>query len=69
MACRAAMHVATKGRRAQRCALLPKLRAAKTEQERAVLQNAVTATCRQADALVYELHGVTPEEIELVEQS
>jgi len=50
-------------------ALMPKLRAAKTEQERAVLQNAVTATDRQIDALVYELYGLTPEEIELVEQS
>ena len=48
-------------------ALTPKLRAAKSEQERRTLQNAVTATDRQIDALVYELYGLTPEEIALVE--
>jgi Xaa-Pro aminopeptidase len=48
-------------------ALVPKLRAAKSEAERATLQNAVTATDRQIDALVYELYGLTPEEIALVE--
>lgn len=48
-------------------ALVPKLRAAKSEQERRTLQNAVTATDRQIDALVYELYGLTPEEIALVE--
>jgi hypothetical protein len=49
-------------------ALVPKLRAAKSEQERQTLQNAVTATDRQIDALVYELYGLTPEEIALVER-
>ena len=48
-------------------ALTPKLRAAKSEQERRTLQNAVTATDRQIDALVYELYGLTPEESALVE--
>jgi hypothetical protein len=48
-------------------ALTPKLRAAKSEGERRTLQNAVTATDRQIDALVYELYGLTPEEIALVE--
>lgn len=48
-------------------ALVPKLRAAKTEAERATLQNAVTATDREIDALVYELYGLTEEEIKLVE--
>jgi hypothetical protein len=38
-----------------------------TEGERRTLQNAVTATDRQIDALVYELYGLTPEEIALVE--
>jgi len=33
------------------------------------LQNAVTATDRQIDELVYELYGLTPEEIALVESS
>jgi hypothetical protein len=32
-----------------------------------VLQNAVAATDQQIDALVYELYGLTPEEIKLVE--
>jgi Xaa-Pro aminopeptidase len=50
-------------------ALVPKLRAAKSEQERQTLQNAVTATDRQIDELVYELYGLTPEEIALVEDS
>lgn len=49
--------------------LTPKLRAAKSDAERATLQNAVTATDRQIDALVYELYGLTPDEIELVESS
>ena len=48
-------------------ALVPKLRAARSESERATLQNAVTATDQQMDALVYELYGLTPEEIQLVE--
>lgn len=48
-------------------ALMPKLRAAASDSEKATLQNAVTATDRQIDALVYELYGLTPEEIQLVE--
>jgi hypothetical protein len=47
--------------------LTPKLRAAKSDAERQTLQNAVTATDQQIDALVYELYGLTPEEIALVE--
>ena len=47
--------------------LMPKLRAAASESEKATLQNAVTATDRQIDQLVYELYGLTPEEIALVE--
>ena len=46
---------------------VPKLRAAKSDAERQTLQNAVTATDQQIDALVYELYGLTPEEIALVE--
>jgi ribosomal protein L23 len=34
---------------------------------KAVLQNAVTATDQQIDQLVYELYGLTPEEIKIVE--
>ena len=47
--------------------LMPKLRAATAESEKAVLQNAVTATDQQIDALVYELYGLTEDEIKLVE--
>jgi type I restriction-modification system DNA methylase subunit len=49
--------------------LVPKLRTARSESERATLQNAVTATDQQINALVYELYGLTPEEIELVEKN
>jgi hypothetical protein len=48
-------------------ALTPKLRAATADGERQTLQNAVTATDRQIDALVYELYGLTAAEIALVE--
>jgi hypothetical protein len=47
--------------------LMPKLRAATAEREKAALQNAVTATDQQIDALVYELYGLTEDEIKLVE--
>lgn len=47
--------------------LMPRLRAAKTEAEKATLQNAVTATDQQMDALVYDIYGLTPDEIALVE--
>ncbi len=48
-------------------ALTPKLRAAKTEAEKATLQNAVSKTDHDIDALVYELYALTPHEIALVE--
>ncbi|MEO6740577.1 MAG: DNA methyltransferase [Chthoniobacteraceae bacterium] len=48
-------------------ALVPKLRGAKNEKERGVLQNAVDSTDRKIDDLVYELYALTPEEIALVE--
>ena len=51
----------------RRLALMPKLRAATSESEKAVLQNAVTATDHQIDQLVYELYELTPQEIALVE--
>ena len=47
--------------------LMPRLRAATAESEKATLQNAVTAADRQIDQLVYELYHLTPEEIALVE--
>jgi hypothetical protein len=51
----------------RRLALTPKLRAATADSEKAVLQNAVTATDQQIDQLVYELYGLTEDEIKLVE--
>ena len=48
-------------------ALVPKLRVAKNEKERGVLQNAVDSTDRKLDDLVYALDALTPEEIALVE--
>jgi hypothetical protein len=48
---------------------MPKLRAAKSDSEKAVLQNAVTATDQQIDALVYDLYGLTEKEIKLIEDS
>ena len=48
---------------------MPRLRAAKLDLEKAVLQNAVTATDQQIDALVYELYGLTEAERNLVEDS
>jgi hypothetical protein len=47
--------------------LMPKLRAATSDSEKATLQNAVTATDQQIDALVYDLYGLTDDEIKLVE--
>ena len=46
---------------------MPKLRAAPSDSARTTLQNAVTATDQQIDALVYDLYGLTEEEIQLVE--
>ena len=40
---------------------------AKSDTERAALQNAIRKTDRDIDKLVYELYGLKPEEIALVE--
>lgn len=48
-------------------ALHKKLSAALIPQERAVLERQIAATDREIDALVYELYGLTEEEIQLVE--
>ncbi len=47
--------------------LMPKLRASTSAAENATLQNAVTATDQQIDQLVYDLYGLSAEEIALVE--
>ena len=46
---------------------MPKLRAAKNEKERGVLQNAVASTDRKIDDIVYDIYALTPDEIALVE--
>ncbi len=45
-----------------------KLRAAKTEAEKATLQNAVSKTDQDIDTLVYELYALTTDKIALVEK-
>ena len=40
---------------------------AKTPHDKTVLQNQIDATDRQIDRLVYELYGLTAEEIRIVE--
>ena len=45
----------------------PKLRAATADAERQTLQNAITATDEQIDALAYDLYGLTEAEIKLLE--
>ena len=47
--------------------LTPKLRGTTSESEKAALQNAVTTTDAEIDRLVYELYGLTEEEIKIVE--
>ncbi len=46
-----------------------KLAAAQTPHVRTVLQRQIEATDRQIDALVYELYGLTEEEINVVERA
>jgi adenine-specific DNA-methyltransferase len=47
--------------------LMPRLREARDEPERQTLRNAIMAADQKIDALVYELYGLTEEEIQLVE--
>ena len=47
--------------------MTPKLRVATSESEKAALQNAVTTTDAEIDRLVYELYGLTEDEIKIVE--
>jgi DNA-binding protein H-NS len=51
----------------QMLSLHKKLPAAKTEQEKTVIQRQIEATDKQIDELVYELYGLTAEEIKIVE--
>ncbi|MDE3090935.1 MAG: restriction endonuclease subunit R, partial [Chloroflexota bacterium] len=47
--------------------LHPRLRASQTAADRELLQRQIDATDAQIDALVYELYGLTEEEIRVVE--
>ena len=45
------------------------LASAKTEHQKTVLQRQIDATDRQIDRLVYDLYGLSDEEIALVQQA
>jgi hypothetical protein len=47
--------------------LMPKLRGATSESEKAAVQNAIATTDAEIDRLVYELYGFTKEEIKIIE--
>ena len=49
--------------------LTSEMQAAKSETKKATLQNAITATDNEIDHLVYEMYGLTGDEIKLVEES
>ena len=49
--------------------LTSEMQAAKSETKKATLQNAITATDHEIDRLVYEMYGLTEDEIKLVEES
>jgi hypothetical protein len=51
----------------QMTALNKQLASAKTDHEKIVLQRQIDATDNQIDRLVYELYGLTEEEIRIVE--
>ena len=44
------------------------LHAAKTEHDKTLIQRRIDATDKQIDNLVYELYGLTDEEIRIVEE-
>ena len=50
-------------------ALHERLAEARIERERTVIGHQIAATDRQIDRLVYELYGLTEEEIEIVEEA
>jgi hypothetical protein len=50
-----------------RSALAQQLAAAKTAHEKTMLQRQITATDHQINQLVYDLYGLTPDEITIVE--
>ncbi len=52
----------------QMLSLNKKLTTAKTDHEKTSLQRQIDATDKQIDKLVYELYGLTEEEIRIVEK-
>jgi hypothetical protein len=44
-----------------------RLQAARTEQDKTLLQRQIAATDKEIDRLVYDLYGLTTDEIKLVE--
>ena len=46
-----------------------KLHSANIASEKTMIQRQIDATDRQIDKLVYDLYGLTPEEIKIVEES
>jgi hypothetical protein len=46
-----------------------KLAGARIERERAVIDTQIEATDRQIDRLVYELYGLTDDEVRIVEEA
>ena len=52
----------------QMLALHKQLAAARTAHDKTVIQRQIDATDRQIDRLVYELYGLTDEEIKIVEE-
>lgn len=46
--------------------IIPQLAAARTPAEKTLFQRQIEATDQQIDALVYELYGLTEEEIKIV---
>jgi hypothetical protein len=50
-------------------ALYERLAEARIERERTVIGHQIAATDRQIDRLVYELYGLSEEEIEVVEEA
>ncbi len=49
--------------------LLQEQRTPSTPQERTVLERQIAATDRQIDQLVYQLYGLTDDEIQIVEEA
>jgi hypothetical protein len=63
------VHSRTVGLADRMLALHSKLAAARTDHEKTVLQRQIDVTDREIDTLIYELYGLTDEEIKIVEEA